>query len=226
VGVKPSTYGSSVLPIYLFSKTANSNVNYVPILSTEFFQPNIDFTKYDAIVLTSKQAVPALDKINSGWKQVPLLTIAEKTAKEAEQAGATVMLSGDGYGDSLAEIIINGFSNKRWLYPRPEIVASNFAQKVRDSGVNMDDVIVYKTYCNTATSTLKLEDNAVLIFTSPFTIQCFLKYYQFKPTQKIVVIGKTTAAALPNGVIYQMPDKPNVDTSVALAQRISEEYFT
>ena len=209
--------------IYLFSKTAHPDVQYIPILSTEFFQPDIDFTQYDAIVLTSKQAVPALNKISSGWKEVPLLTIAEKTAEEARRDGATVMLSGDGYGDSLAEIIINGFSDKKWLYPRPEIVASDFGQKVRDAGVKMDEAIVYKTSCNDEAATLTLEDNAVLIFTSPFTIDCFLKYYQFKPTQKIVAIGKTTAAALPKGVTYQMPEKPNVETSVALAQQIVRE---
>ncbi len=207
--------------IYLFSKTAHPDVQYIPILSTEFFQPDIDFTQYDAIVLTSKQAVPALNKISSGWKEVPLLTIAEKTAEEARRDGATVMLSGDGYGDSLAEIIVNGFFDKKWLYPRPEIVASDFGQKVRDAGVQMDEAIVYKTSCNEETSTLSIEDDAVLIFTSPFTIECFLKYYQFKPTYRVVAIGKTTAAALPEGVTYTMPEKPNVETSVALAQHIA-----
>ena len=115
--------------IYLFSKTSHPDVRHIPILSTEFFQPYIDFGKYDAIVLTSKQAVPALCRIDVSWKTVPLLTIAEKTADEARKAGASVMLSGDGYGDSLAEIIINGFADKRWLYPRPEVVASDFGQK-------------------------------------------------------------------------------------------------
>ena len=220
--MNPSTSGSVTLPIYLFSKTAHPKVNYIPILSTEFFQPDVDFTQYDAIVLTSKQAVPALNKISNGWKDVPLLTIAEKTADEARRDGATVMLSGDGYGDSLAEIIINGFSDKKWLYPRPQIVASDFGQKVRDAGVQMDEAIVYKTSCNTETSTLHMEEDAILIFTSPFTIECFLKFYTFKPTYKVVAIGKTTAAALPEDVTYEMPETPNVETSVALAQRIAK----
>jgi len=208
--------------IYLFSKTAHPDVHYIPILSTEFFQPDIDFSQYDAIVLTSKQAVPALNKISSGWKEVPLLTIAEKTAEEARKAGATVMLSGDGYGDSLAEIIINGFSDKKWLYPRPEIVASDFGQKVRDAGVQMDEAVVYKTTCNQDTAGLVIEDDAMLIFTSPFTIECFLKYYQFKPTQKVVAIGRTTAAALPKDIKYHMPEKPTVENSVLLAQHIAQ----
>ncbi|OQX57209.1 MAG: hypothetical protein B5M52_07880 [Helicobacteraceae bacterium 4484_230] len=212
---------ADTLPIYLFSKTSHPDVRHIPILSTEFFQPYIDFSKYDAIVLTSKQAVPALCRIDVSWKTLPLLTIAEKTAEEARKAGASVMLSGDGYGDSLAEIIINGFADKRWLYPRPEVVASNFGQKVRDAGVSMDEAVVYRTSCNKETAGLILEDNAVLIFTSPFTIQCFLKYYEFKPTQKVVAIGKTTASALPMDVKYRMPEKPNVDASVELAKMIA-----
>ena len=208
--------------VYLFSKTAYEGVHYIPILSTDFLQPVIDFTRYDAIVLTSKQAVPALNKISDAWKKIPLLTIADKTAQEARQAGATVMLSGKGYGDPLAQIIIRDFADKRWLYPRPEVVASDFGQKVREAGVQMDEAVVYKTSCNESCSKVALDTQAVLVFTSPFTIACFLKYYHFKPTYKVVAIGKTTAGALPKGVSFEMPQKPTVEAAVKLAQKIAK----
>ena len=209
-------------PIYLFSKTSHPDVTFVPILATEFFRPEVDFTRYDAIVLTSKQAVTALDNIGPGWTEVPVLTIADKTGEMALASGATLMSRGGGYGDTLAEIIINGYPDKKWLYPRPETVASDFGEKVRNAGVFIEDAVVYKTTCNPEAGTLEIEDDAVLIFTSPFTIDCFLHYYAFKPTHEVVAIGKTTRSALPEGVESCMPERPSVETSVRLAQSLAE----
>ncbi len=207
-------------PIYLFSKTPHPDVNFVPVLSTEFFQPEIDFAKYDAIVLTSKQAVTAVEKIGKEWTAIPVLTIADRTAKMAQDAGATVISRGNGYGDSLADIIIKSHAKRRWLYPRPEVVASDFGEKVRDAGVDLDDVVVYKTSCNADAAKEKIEDDAVLIFTSPFTIACFLDFYVFKPTHKVIAIGKTTESALPEGLQVYLPEKTSVDSCVKLAEEL------
>ncbi len=206
--------------IYLFSKTKNSEVTHVPILLTEFLTPQINYDHYDAIVLTSKQAVIALENISHEWVKLPVLTIANFTANQARDAGATVLEHGSGYGDSLAEIIINGYPDKRWLYPRPVVVASDFAQKVKDAGVAMEGVIVYETTCNSDIASLELEEDAVLIFTSPLTIECFLKQHQFKATQKVIAIGKTTASALPQGVDFLMPQETSVQGCVNLAKSL------
>lgn len=210
-----------MLPIYLFSKTPHPDVTFVPVLLTEFIQPEIDFGRYDAIVLTSKQAVVALDKIGPEWTKVPVLTIADITGEMAKASGATVMSRGGGYGDTLAEIIINGHSEKRWLYPRPEKVASDFGEKVKKAGVSMEDAIVYKTSCNPETASQVIEDDAVLIFTSPLAIECFTAFHAFKPTHKVVAIGKTTGAALPEGLDVHMPQTPSVDNCVVLAQKLA-----
>lgn len=207
-------------PIYLFSKTEHAEVTHVPILLTEFFQPEIDYTHYDAIVLTSKQAVVALEQINHEWIQLPVLTIADFTAKQARDAGANVLEHGEGYGDSLAEIIINGYPTLRWLYPRPEVVASDFAQRVVAAGVCMEGVVVYKTTCNTEVASLHLEEDAILIFTSPLTIECFLQQHQFHASHTVIAIGLTTASALPDTVKVLMPKKPSVQGCVDLAKAL------
>jgi uroporphyrinogen-III synthase len=209
------------LPIYLFSKTFHPDVNFVPILSTEFFQPAIDFSRYDAIVLTSKQAVTALDNISRKWTAVPVLAVADLTADMARKSGATVMERGNGYGDSLADIMINHYPQKRWLYPRPETVASDFARKVRSAGVELDEVVVYTTSCNAEAGNNVIEDNAVLIFTSPLTIACFLSFYVFKPTHTVIAIGRTTKSALPDDIHAYMPDKTSVDSCVGLALQLA-----
>ncbi len=206
--------------IFLFSKTSHPDVTHIPVLATHFFQPKIDFRQYDAIVLTSKQAVTALEKISSDWKAVPALSVASKTAEMVEKAGGKLLETGDGYGDSLADIIMNNYASYRWLYPRPAVVASDFKERVKRAGVRMDDIIVYETSCNRACRDIKLPDGAILVFTSPFTIACFMEFFTFKSSYKVVVIGKTTAKALPKNIKYQMPDVPTVDASVLLAKKL------
>lgn len=203
--------------IFLFSKTSHPDVTHIPILNTLFLQPVINFDDYDAIVLTSKQAVTALEKISPKWKKVPALSIASKTEEMVRSAGGTLLDRGNGYGDSLDDIIVKKYADLRWLYPRPKVVASNFKERVKERGVVMDDAIVYETSCNQACQDIELPDNAVLIFTSPFTIECFLELYEFNTHYQVVAIGTTTAKALPKDVVYVMPDRPNVDACVKLA---------
>lgn len=207
-------------PIFLFSKTSHPDVAHIPVLETHFFQPDIDFSRYDAIVLTSKQAVTALEKISPKWKELPALTVSGKTADMVTEANGRLLETGDGYGDSLSEIIINRYGSYRWLYPRPKVVASDFKERVATAGVQIEDIVVYETSCNRACRELRLPDDAVLIFTSPMTIACFLEFFIFDSSHKVVVIGKTTAKALPDHVKYRMPEEPTVEASVQLAQTL------
>jgi len=206
--------------IFLFSKTSHPDVTHIPILNTLFLQPTINFDDYDAIVLTSKQAVTALENISPKWRDIPALSIASKTEEMVRSSGGTLLDRGNGYGDSLDDIIVKKYASFRWLYPRPKIVASNFKERVKERGIVMDDVIVYETSCNQVCKDIKLPDDAILIFTSPFTIECFLELYTFKVSYQVVAIGTTTAKALPAEVKYVMPDTPNVEACVALAKQL------
>lgn len=206
--------------VFLFSKTSHPDVTHVPVLNTLFLQPAINFDDYDAIVLTSKQAVTALAKISPKWKSVPALSIASKTEEMVRNAGGTLLDRGDGYGDSLDDIIVKKYADLRWLYPRPKVVASNFKERVKERGIVMDDVIVYETSCNQSCKDIELPEDAILIFTSPFTIECFLELYEFRTSYQVIAIGTTTAKALPEDVTYVMPDTPNVDACVALAKQL------
>ena len=206
--------------IFLFSKTSHPDVTHIPILNTLFLEPAINFDDYDAIVLTSKQAVTALEKISPKWRGVPALSIASKTEEMVRSAGGTLLDRGNGYGDSLDDIIVKNYADLRWLYPRPKVVASNFKERVKERGIVMDDVVVYETSCNQTCRDMELPENAVLIFTSPFTIECFLELYEFKTSYQVIAIGATTAKALPAEVKHLMPDTPNVDACVALAKQL------
>lgn len=208
------------LPIYLFSKTPCEGVIHIPILRTEYLQPEIDMKAYDALVMTSKEAVDALEILGTDWKRLPLLCVGQKTAEYVRRHGGMVLDIGGGYGEDLESLIIKRYARKRWLYARPKMVASSFAARLREGGVSIDDVVLYETHCNPDVTETIAKD-AVLLFTSPSTVRCFEVQYGFLPGHRVAVIGETTKAALPKGVKAQIPETPEVVALVALGRSMA-----
>ncbi|MDX1295307.1 MAG: uroporphyrinogen-III synthase [Sulfurimonadaceae bacterium] len=208
------------LPLYLFSKTPFPDTIHIPVLTIRHLSPEIDFDRYDRLLVTSKEAVEALEAIDDRWKQLPVLCVAAKSAEKVREHGGKVMETGNGYGDDLEKIIKTEKRELRWLYAKPVIAASDFSGRLRSEGYDIDDVAVYETACN-PNADMTVKDHAVLAFTSPSAVECFVKQYGFKPTHKVIVIGKTTMAALPEGIKARMPEITSVEALVALGKEIA-----
>ena len=67
-------------PIYLFSATSHPDATHINSLDFDFFKPDINFTKYDYLVLTSKKAVEALLQYDKkDYIDIPALCISKFT---------------------------------------------------------------------------------------------------------------------------------------------------
>lgn len=205
-------------PIYLFSKTPYEGVFHIPLLEIEFLHVTLDLNDFDLIVMTSKQALMALEYIVPEWKKLPVIAVSEPTAELVRNYGGTCVAQGNGYGESLYDLILNAFPDKRLLYPSAEVLASDFAQRLQNANVAITRKVIYRTRCNTQVIPEELEANAVLIFTAPSAVSCYLQCHELLPTQQVIAIGSTTAAALPENVSVLIPKMPSVAEAVALAQ--------
>lgn len=208
-------------PIYLISKTPYPGVIHIPILSIHFLTPQIDFSKYAGVILTSKQAILALKPYTVDWKRLKCICVSEATAEYARESGAIDIETGDGYGKSIPDILSSQESGKKWIYLRPKIVASDWIEEGRKRGLMIDEAVVYETLCNQEAVDYRIEEEGVLIFTSPSSIRCFSQNYPILPTQKVVVIGKTTQNALPQGVASSLSPTASVAVAVDLAHQIA-----
>ncbi|MFZ3052269.1 MAG: uroporphyrinogen-III synthase [Sulfuricurvum sp.] len=209
-------------PIYLISKTSSHQkmgVIHIPILSIHFLTPDIDFDLYDGIIVTSKQGALALNHYSVNWEKLQVVCVGESTAEAMKQLGAVHIESAAGYGETIFNVL-RQYKGK-WLYCRPKMIASSWPQRAREAGLIIDEVIIYETTCNEAMKQKELEDNGVLIFTSPSSIECFLQKYLFKPTHDIVVIGKTTQNALPLGIKSTLSETTSVESCVEKARELS-----
>ena len=194
---------------------------HVPILSIRYLTPEIDFTLYKGIIVTSKQGALALAHYSPDWENLHVICVGESTAHAMKQLGAVHITIADGYGETIFDALKSDQQPKRWLYCRPKMIASSWPSRARDAGMVIDEVIIYETTCNKAMEKREIADDGVLIFTSPSSIECFLKKYLFKPTHNIVVIGKTTQNALPLGVKSILSETTSVESCVEKARELS-----
>jgi len=206
-------------PIYLFSISSHPDAISINSLDITFLKPEIDFSKYDYLIITSKQASQALKQYNrEDFIDLAALCVSVQSAKSYEDLGAKVLDIGGGYGDNLVDKIRSYPKEKRWLYLRAKIVASDFVEVCKKEGYNIDEVILYESDCSHTIENVSVEDEAILIFTSPSSVKCYLKKHIFMPQQSIIVIGKTTAKALPKGVKYTLSDKTTIQSCISIAK--------
>lgn len=204
-------------PVYLFSLSSHPLATSVNSLDITLFKPSIDFSQYDYFILTSKQAVQALKQYDkASYIHKGAVAISAATAKSYEAIGGAVLEQGEGYGDNLEAIIKKYDKSLKWLYIRAKEIASDFAKNCREDGYNIEEVVAYESRCSQAIEEVSLPSQAVLIFTSPSSVKCFLQHHTILPTHRVIVIGKTTAKALPQGVKCELPMQKSIDSCLEL----------
>ena len=196
---------------FLFSISSHSDVIHVNPLAITFLKPAIDFSQYDYIILTSKQATKALTQYDyNEYIEKKALCISRATAKSFEDIRGKVLEIGSGYGNNLYTSIAKYPKETKWLYLRAQDIASDFAEISRKDGYFIDESIVYESSCNSSMKNIEIEEKSILIFTSPSSVKCFLKYHMLKKSNSVVVIGKTTAQSLPSYINPYIADEPSI----------------
>ena len=205
--------------IYLFSTSSHPDTINIRSLEISFFSPHIDFSLYEYLLITSKQALKALKNYQcQSYSGKKVFCISQATAKVATAMGFEVVAVAKGYGDTLTEIIKQYPKTTHYLYLRGEVVASDFVQRCQKDGYTIDEAIVYKSECSQVLLDMEFKKQSIFIFTSPSAVKCFLKTHTFPKDSLSVVIGKTTAQSLPKETLYAIAPEPNIAACVTLAQ--------
>lgn len=204
--------------IYLFATTPHKDAISIKSLDIEFLSPKIDFSCYDYIIITSKHTITALKNYDrSSYIDKPFLCVSPKTASIYKDVGGVVLDIGDGYGDNLIHNIRKYPKDSKWLYLRAEVVVSSFVQIAKSEGYDIDEAVIYKSSCSSQIDSIRIDDDSTLIFTSPSSIECFLKNNTFHQNAKIIVIGTVSAAYLPNGIKYELSEVTTIDSCIQKA---------
>lgn len=207
--------------IYLFSTSSHPDAISINSLDIKLLKPNIDFSKYDYLIITSKQACEALKQYDKEkYINKKALCVSAQSALSFESLGGKVLDIGNGYGDNFIDKIKGFEKNTRWLYLRAKVVASDFYVTSKNEGYHIDEKIVYSSECSKEILETDVKDNSILIFTSPSSIECFLKHNTINKNFKVIVIGKTTATSVPLGVECYVSEKTSIQSCMELAFKL------
>ncbi len=213
---------NSSLNIYVLNDKKVKWAKNLPVIKIETIKVEFDFSKYDAIIFTSKNAIHSLNSYNKEWITKPVYAIAPQTAKVASNLGAKIkFVSKEKHGDEFAQELVPLLKNKKVLYIRGSKVVTNLVETLNSNGAICDEAIVYQTVCVEFKKRIKLPKNSVIIFSSPSTIECFLKNAQWDESYKAVSIGHTTEKYFPSYITPYVSETTSLDSCVKKAIELS-----
>ena len=182
----------------------------------------IDFQGCDTLMFTSKQAVATADAIDKRWREYPAIAIGGATAKQIERLGGRLLYHPENfYGKSLSEDIARVFRERKILYLRPKKVSFDSKSYLAKEGITLLEQVIYETRCVAYGTSARPPKDAIIIFTSPSTIACFLQNFAWDQGYTAVVIGHATVAHLPPSADYVVAQRPLIDACIAKAREIS-----
>ena len=207
--------------IYLCSPKEYKGTIFLPMIEFTRLKKSIDLSDVDTILFTSKQAIIYTNEISNEWKSKKILAVGSATAKMAKELGATdIYHPKEFYGEVLANDIVAKFSDGKIVYIRPKVVSFDSKEFLSQNGIDIKEEILYETTCKEH-SAKEFEKGAVVIFTSPSTIECFFKSFNWDSSYKAVVIGKSTLKNLPQNVTAFVANEATIASCVAKAQDIA-----
>lgn len=207
--------------IYLLSPLVKEGCIHLPMIDFTLLDVTLDLSGCDTLMFTSKQAVKSAEALNQEWKKLPCLAIGSATAKMIESLGGRVLYQpGSFYGETLSEDIITMFHDKKILYLRPKEVSFDSKHFLAKAGLTLQEKIIYETSCIRYAEKDKPLEDAIIIFTSPSTIHCFLKSFTWDESYTAVVIGKATKEHLPSNARYEVADTPLIDSCIEKARQV------
>lgn len=201
--------------IYTLNDKKTKLTKNIPLYKINYLVQEIDFSKYDALIFTSQNAVLAINSFNSAWKKLPAYTIAAQTAKTVKRLGGNLKFVGvSKHGDEFANELINELQGKNVLYLRSKKVVTSLIEIIEKAQINLDNIVVYENICNEEVKIKVLPKNAYIIFSSPSTIECFFKKFKWSDGYTAISIGKTTAKHFPQNIIPHIADTTSIESCI------------
>lgn len=211
-------FKNNSLPIYILNDKKVKWAKNLPVIKIETIKCDIDFSSYDALIFTSKSAIYSLNSYNQKWKKKPLYVIALQTAKAASNLGGKIkFVSKEKHGNEFAKELVPLLKNKKVLYIRGSKIVSNLVEELNANDVVCDEAIVYQTVCVEFKKKIVLPKKSAIIFSSPSTIECFLKNAIWDESYIAISIGHTTKEYFPPYITPIIAETTSFDSCVKKA---------
>jgi len=209
--------------IYILSEKNFEETENIPCIQIKFIAKELDLSDFDALVFSSKNGVEAIERVNTDWRDIPAYSIGQGTSSAIRDYGGDLVYEAkNSYGNDFAQEIQTLLKGKKTLFLRAKVVTSSLSSILKDAGVLLFEEVVYETVCGDCSTLKTPEKDAIMIFSSPSTIECFFQCFSWDESYKAIVIGNVTASYMPDHVPFMKAPKQTIGSCIALAQSISQ----
>lgn len=181
---------------------------------------------------TSRNGVVGFDRFRQAgveFPKGPVYAVGAKTAESLEEIGLDALWPERQDGVGLAEAIMRDISD---VYQNKDMTVFHFCgnrrrdelrQNLTKSGINVKDMVVYRTELNEMNLDLQSRKPEAILFYSPSAVQAFRNSGGFRSAElpELFAIGNTTAQELSieSGMHVHISPKPDTETFLALVAR-------
>ncbi len=209
--------------IYLLGDKEVPPAITLQMIEIKYIDSFVDVKRYDALIFTSKNGAIGIDKITKEWLSLPSYTIAQQTANTIKELGGNLAFVGrKNHGNEFANELISLLQNKKVLYIRGKEVVSDAISILKSNDIICDELIVYETICKKYEGKPTLPKDSIIIFSSPSTLKCFLKNYDWETNYTAIAIGHTTAKYFPPYITPLISEETSLESCVKKALEKSD----
>lgn len=210
--------------IFLLNDKKVKFAKNIPLFEIVYSKKNIDLSNYDALIFTSKHAVQSIEANNKEWKRIPSFAISEQTAKLIKDFNGNLKFAGkEKHGNEFAHEIIAALKDKKVLYLRGDKIVSDMVKILQENGISCDENIIYENKFKDFTNKISLPKNSKIIFSSPSTIEYFLKMFSWESSYTAISIGNTTAKYFPEYIKPVIAENTSLKACVEKALELNNK---
>ncbi|MCZ6111118.1 uroporphyrinogen-III synthase [Campylobacter ureolyticus] len=208
--------------IYLISHTQNKAVKNLKVCEIEFLKFSVDLSKFEALVITSKNSIKALKFNNIKKVNLKVFSIGDGSTKEALKYGfSDIYTAKNSHGNEFANEIASFLKGKKTLFLKAEKTVSDVGGILIKNGAILTKITAYKNNFLNLDESLKPPLGSILIFSSPSNVEGFIKNFgKIDESYKVVVIGNATAKLLSSHKNLIISEKQSIDECLKLAKNL------
>lgn len=208
--------------IYLISHTQNQAVKNLKVCEIEFLKFSVDLSKFEALVITSKNSIKALKFNNIKKVNLKVFSIGDSSTKEALKYGfSDIYTAKNSHGNEFANEIASFLKDKKTLFLKAEKTVSDVGGILIKNGAILTKITAYKNNFLNLDESLKPPLGSILIFSSPSNVEGFIKNFgKIDESYKVVVIGNATAKLLSSHKNLIISEKQSIDECLKLAKNL------
>lgn len=213
--------------IYLVSNTpySDNDIVWLNLCKIRFFNFNVNLSKFDAIIATSKNSINALKFNSIALADILVFAIGKVTALACKEFGFTQIYEAkNSHGDEFGAEILEKLNGKKVLFIKAKETVSNLDIYFSQNGIDITVVDGYENLILYPNDIKKPEPNSTIIFTSPMNVRAFIQNFSWNDSYQAVAIGKATASTLASYCTPIISNSQSLKSCIELAKSLDNSW--